>query len=110
MARIRRPELQAFQARHPHHKPLPDLLAALAAAPDLKGAMCVGKWKLFDPACRGEGTEKAAERHAVALELCARCPALARCREYVDSLKPSQRPRGVVAGRVIEEPIRRAAS
>jgi Transcription factor WhiB len=36
-----------------------------------------------------------------ALQVCAACPVLARCREWVLSLRPAERPTGVVGGLVI---------
>jgi hypothetical protein len=69
-----------------------DLLLALRT-PHLPGAACRGRWELFDD--RG--------RQAEAIQLCQSCPALALCRQWVDSLKPSQRPPGVIAGRAPTE-------
>jgi hypothetical protein len=55
------------------------------AAPSLPGAKCRNRVELFDRAAGG----------------CAQCPSLQLCPEWYDSLKPHQRPRGVVAGQVV---------
>lgn len=78
-----------------------ELAGALAGAPSLPGAKCRGRAHLFDPAATSEPTEVVAQRHAQALGLCQRCPALDACTEWVSSLRPSRRPPGVVAGKVI---------
>lgn len=75
------------------------LLTALAGAPALPGARCRGRAHLFDPVEFAESPIVLQQRHAQALALCERCPALNRCRAWVDSLPPGKRPRGVVAGR-----------
>lgn len=79
-----------------------DLLAALAGAPALPGARCRGKSVLFDEAGRDEPAEVAEQRHAQALGLCQHCTALASCTQWFDSLPPTQRPAGVVAGQINE--------
>jgi hypothetical protein len=79
---------------------LDDLIAAVGAAPCLPGARCRGKYHLFDAAAPGEDTDTVAAIHAQALSLCQRCPSLARCKDWFDSLPPKKRPHGVVAGRV----------
>lgn len=73
------------------------LIEALAGAPSLPGARCRGRHHLFDPARLGEHAEA---RHAQALGLCERCPALVACSEWYEGLPPKQRPLGVVAGRI----------
>lgn len=79
------------------------LFDALAGIPRLEGAACArgGRWAAFDPAHPDEGAADVQYRHQVALRICAECPALADCRTWVDSLKPSTRPEGVVAGKII---------
>lgn len=77
------------------------LFAALGC-PVLPGARCRGRSRLFDPARKGERSEIVAQRHAQAVGLCHRCPSLDACRAWLESLKPSRRPTGVVAGQVIE--------
>jgi Transcription factor WhiB len=81
---------------------LDDILAAVGAAPCLPGARCRGRHSLFDPAAPGEDPETVSQRHTQALGLCQHCPALTRCQDWYWSLKPSQRPAGVVAGVVRE--------
>jgi hypothetical protein len=76
------------------------LLAAVRAAPALPGARCRGRHHLFDEAAPGEDEDTVDQRHAQALQLCAACPALTRCADWFDSLPRSQRPTGVVAGRL----------
>lgn len=72
---------------------------ALLGAPDLQGAVCKGCSETW---CPGEDVdpETAAEREQLALKGCQQCPVLPQCEEYLTSLPPSQRPPGVVAGRV----------
>lgn len=81
--------------------PVGSLFAAIGT-PALPGARCRGRSHLFDAGRKGERAESVAQRHAQAVQLCSGCPSLDRCRTWVDSLKPSRRPTGVVAGQVIE--------
>lgn len=76
------------------------LLGALAAAPDLTGALCAGRAHLFDEAAPGEHEDAVAARHGAALQLCVICPVRSPCRAYFLSLPPAKRPGGVIAGRV----------
>jgi hypothetical protein len=76
------------------------LVAALAAAPRLDGALCKGKAAQFDEAAPGEPDNKVAARHQAAIEMCNRCPAFDACAAYFRSLPPAKRPPGVIAGRV----------
>jgi WhiB family redox-sensing transcriptional regulator len=76
------------------------LMASLAGAPALVGARCRGKGHLFDGASPGERAEVVAARHNQAVGLCQHCPALDRCRTWVDGLPRSKRPEGVVAGKI----------
>ncbi len=76
------------------------LFDALGVIPALPGARCRGRHHLFDEPRRDEDEQAVQDRHAQALGLCARCPAARRCREWLDSLPPRKRPRGVVAGTV----------
>jgi WhiB family redox-sensing transcriptional regulator len=82
---------------------LDTLLAELAGAPALPGARCRGRHHLFDSAARGENPDTVAARHAQALGLCSRCPALPRCQDWYDALPPRRRPVGVVSGEVRTE-------
>jgi hypothetical protein len=74
-----------------------DHLGLIVALP---GARCRGHWSLFDEARPDEAPETVDQRHAQALSLCRECPALASCQQWFDSLKPSKRPPGVIAGRI----------
>jgi hypothetical protein len=79
---------------------LDGLMAAIAAAaPDLRGAACVAHRDVFD-ACLTRRRNAPADAHAAAIGVCRCCPALARCRAWVDGLPPGERPFGVTAGRV----------
>lgn len=85
--------------------------ALLAGVPDLPGARCKGAADLFEATTRGidAPTRKARSvlrvdreaARAVALRMCRSCPSLDACRTWVDSMGPTGRPRGVVAGQVI---------
>lgn len=79
---------------------LDQLLDAIGAAPALPGARCRFRHELFDPGPHGESPTVREARQAQALQLCASCPSRSRCEQWFDSLPKSQRPRGVVAGRV----------
>lgn len=71
---------------------LGDLLLAIHA-PELTGAACKGRPEVFDAQ-----PPKTADRgylHTRAKWICLRkCPALAQCRAWLESLPPSQRPEG----------------
>ena len=82
------------------------LTAALTGAPSLPGARCRGRSHLFDPVHQGEPAE-VTEAHAQSLGLCNRCPALDACETYFISLRPTQRPEGVIAGRIHNRPNRK---
>jgi WhiB family transcriptional regulator, redox-sensing transcriptional regulator len=71
---------------------LETLLGALSAAPKLPGARCKGRseWDSWDDPELVEYT----------LHQCTRCPAIELCENYFLSLRPSQRPVGVIAGRL----------
>lgn len=75
-----------------------DLLRDLTATPDLQGAACVDQLDVFD-ACleRGAAARAAYPR---AIRVCAGCPALRACSDWVESLPMRRRPIGVTAGRV----------
>jgi WhiB family transcriptional regulator, redox-sensing transcriptional regulator len=78
-----------------------DLLAELASAPRLPGAVCVGHSDIWSPTEPDLDDTDTTERIAFAVKVCRRCPALTVCRTWFDSLRPQDRPRGVVAGRVV---------
>ncbi|MDQ1304720.1 MAG: WhiB family transcriptional regulator, redox-sensing transcriptional regulator [Actinomycetota bacterium] len=81
-------------------------LFAAIGTPALPGARCRGRSHLFDDAAQGEPADTVEARHRQAIGLCQRCPALEQCGSWLDSLKPSQRPAGVVAGRTYHRNLR----
>lgn len=86
-----------------------DLSRVLGALPDLAGALCVGRSGLFDSPEPGADRELAEYQKARALSLCARCPVLDACTEWLNSLPKSKRPSGIVAGRTRNAPERNIA-
>lgn len=70
---------------------LDGLVGALAGIPSLPGARCRGRAPLFD--CDDDDPEII----QYAIWQCRACPALADCRDWVTTLRPSQRPSGVTA-------------
>jgi hypothetical protein len=87
--------------------PLDRLLVELAGAPALPGAACKGMAPLYERTVDerrvdGRPTKTELENaRSEALGLCNACPALDRCRAWLDSQRVTRRPRGVVAGQVI---------
>ncbi|HPY26001.1 MAG TPA: hypothetical protein PLK19_16960 [Mycobacterium sp.] len=79
-------------------------LFAAIGTPALPGARCRGRHHLFDDAAQGEPADTVEARHRQAIRLCQRCPALEPCQTWLDSLPPSRRPAGVVAGRINSRP------
>lgn len=77
-----------------------NLAGALIGIPDLAKGLCVGLPEIFDEASPGEAPAVVEQRYAEALRLCASCPELQPCRDYLDSLPPAKKPGGVVAGQV----------
>lgn len=81
------------------------LQALLTGIPDLDGARCKGEADLFEATVGGRsGRHVNADREharASALRLCAECPALLACRQWLAGERPTRRPRGVVAGQII---------
>lgn len=75
-----------------------ELAAVLGSLPDLRGALCAGRPSLWDERAPEEEDSDTAARYRLAIAECARCPALAACRRWVESLPPSKRPPGVTAG------------
>ena len=71
----------------------------LGDIPDLAGARCRNRHELFDQAI--EGSSAIFARRA-ARQVCASCPALEACGAWVEALPQYQRPRGIVAGRLID--------
>jgi len=75
----------------------------LGEVPALPGARCRGRTELFDATIhpeRGGSIDDLQYARNRASDLCGACPALNRCRAWVDSLPPNQRPHGVIAGRL----------
>jgi WhiB family transcriptional regulator, redox-sensing transcriptional regulator len=80
-----------------------DLFAELAGAPRLPGARCRGRWELFDYAGyppHGVAPHDIDYARQAALNVCASCPALQSCRDWIQTLPPELRPLGVIAGRI----------
>lgn len=75
--------------------------AMIRSAPDLRGALCAGsdRWD-YDLDQAGETPTERTERLERAVAICRRCPVLAQCRSWVETLPPSKRPTGVVGGRL----------
>lgn len=72
------------------------LSGALAGIPELHGARCRGQWDLWDETDNPEIIEYTKRQ-------CLSCPALAECAEWFNSLKPSKRPIGTVAGKLVHQ-------
>lgn len=62
---------------------------------------------MFDPQGENEPDHVTEARHLQALRLCQQCPAIVECEQWFDSLRPKDRPLGVIAGRLNIEPTRR---
>ena len=71
------------------------------AAPSFPQALCRGRADLFDAAAGRPNRTEVQHARALALAICAQCPCLQRCSDWVDSLHPWQQPHGVVVGRVV---------
>lgn len=75
------------------------IAAIIAGTPPLPGAACAGRSELFDPRGDNEPYETTQRRQEAARRICEwTCPVQPECRRWVDSLKPAERPRGVIAG------------
>lgn len=74
-----------------------DIAGALVGVPLLEGARCKGRPERFDLDIRSD-------RESIdwATYTCGACPALRKCRRWVDRLDTRQRPSGVVAGRLLD--------
>jgi hypothetical protein len=86
--------------------PLGLLIAILSDTPRLPGALCRAYPDLFDAThAIGQAamTRHLAEARAQAKSVCRTCPALTECAAWVESLRPSERPGGVIAGRVTSQ-------
>ena len=76
------------------------LAELLRGTPKLDGA-CVGRWPgLWDPPTKDEDPPDSEYRHSRALTICRNCSCLDACASWVEGLPRSQRPAGVVAGRL----------
>lgn len=64
-----------------------------AGIPRLPGAKCKGRSHVWD-----EVDDPALVEYAI--HQCEGCPALTACQRWLETLRPAQRPHGVVAGRV----------
>lgn len=78
----------------------PDHLSDLAS-PSLPGARCRDRVELYDAAAGGPDRVEVQHARVVALQICQSCPALQPCRQWFGSLPAPQRPRGVIAGRLV---------
>ncbi len=74
------------------------MIAALRV-PLLEGAACAGLAPAFDAPAPGSDPKETLRALNAALSVCSSCPALDPCRDWFTSLRPSERPEGVVAGR-----------
>lgn len=93
----------------PRRRPLPPptpeinlLIAILQGTPYLDGASCRGRAEVFDAALiEGQGArpEGRAAARAAAKQICAGCPALAQCADWVRATPEGRRPAGIIAGR-----------
>jgi hypothetical protein len=72
------------------------LLSALAGVPRLDGARCVGQHAMFDE-------YDCPDTVAACVYVCDHCAAKPACEDYLNGLRPSQRPFGVTAG-VVRRP------
>lgn len=88
--------------------PLGLLIAILSDTPRLPGALCRDHPDLFD-ATHASGkaamTRHLTEARAAAKAVCRACPAIDPCGQWADGLRPSERPGGVVAGKVARPPV-----
>ncbi len=72
------------------------LSGVLAGIPELHGARCRGQWEVWDETDDPELVEYAKSQ-------CLACPVLAECRSWFESLRPSKRPIGTVAGQLVDQ-------
>ncbi|MGO9352482.1 MAG: hypothetical protein ACLP3C_17310 [Mycobacterium sp.] len=77
-----------------------ELLDDLAHAPHLPGARCRGQAALFDATIGGTAPKpQVAQARRQAIKICATCPCLQACSQWLDTLDPYTRPLAVTAGR-----------
>lgn len=75
------------------------IAAIIADTPSLPGAACAGRSELFDPRRDNEPYEAMQRRQEAARRIREwTCPVQPERRSWVESLKPTERPRGVIAG------------
>jgi hypothetical protein len=82
-----------------HTDDVPDwqsLAACVGSAPRLSGAACKGRSDLFDWHPLSDPHREADLE--TALQLCASCPALSQCKQWMAGLERAERPLGVMAG------------
>ena len=70
-------------------------------APKLPDAACYGEPALHDPRGLREPAEDVDYRHDAARRVCAACPSLAACREWLTGLAPQDRPVGSITAGVL---------
>lgn len=75
-----------------------DLLQVMAGTPRLDGALCRGRHEWFDLPDRRAPRQEARRHINRAKQLCAACPALTPCAQWLNQLAPRHRPPGIVAG------------
>lgn len=84
---------------------MPTLHGRIGPIPRLPGAACVGAADLFESTIEvlgdGRSREQLKASRVAALALCNICPELDPCRAWIDDLRRTQRPTGVIAGLVI---------
>ncbi|WP_168702110.1 WhiB family transcriptional regulator [Gordonia paraffinivorans] len=66
---------------------LPLLAEILEGTANLSGAACAGRPELFDEPGADEDAQTVRYRHRAAVRICARCPALDRCRQWASAQK-----------------------
>lgn len=89
------------------------LLGALRGMPNLPDARCIDRTDLFDATISSEAgrlNKETLEARKAALDCCAGCPELEPCRSWLATIPSRHRPRGVVAGRVIESPRKQVSA
>lgn len=101
--RRRRGTKRSPERREPGCVPL--LAEVLHGTPRLPDALCRRQPRLFD--CDHPDQVERENQQLEAQRLCARCPDLEPCGVWLNSLRPSERPHGVLAGRLITSPRER---
>ncbi|MFL0276992.1 WhiB family transcriptional regulator [Mycobacterium sp. SMC-19] len=97
---------------HVSHANLPDADATITVL----GAILSGVPRLTGAACRNHTTVFFAAENELrdgieaAIRICARCPALAECRTWVEAQPSRRRPTGVTAGLLHPSPVSTSSS